>query len=218
VPAYELIVCDDGSSADERRQIMQLGADRFIWNDRVGYGRNANSGMHAATGEFIFHLEDDLIIVRRGHFLKAAIEVVGSLPELGYVKFQSESIEKRIPKLRARRDVGEYRVDVLPFPSPHAEGLQIYRYTNRPHVKHRRFHEIYGLYPEGYSPFETELLFARRVNANRGSRIGWIHNSVVFRHFGIYYGSNSFLRPLCEPVPYDPEAATQRRTGEDKIS
>jgi glycosyltransferase involved in cell wall biosynthesis len=193
VDDYELIVCDDGGSrGEDRRRIERLEADRVIWNDLAGYGRNANDGMRAARGAFILHLEDDCVIGNRGHFLEAGMRALTALPELGLVQFGAES---GLPRLRARRRVGDLEVDVLPFARADAEGYEIFRYNNRPHLKHRRFHGVYGLYPEGYCPFETEYRFARRVNEVRGPRIGWIRDAVVFWHIGHEYGSNAWLPP-----------------------
>jgi glycosyltransferase involved in cell wall biosynthesis len=65
---YERIVCDDGSSVDERREIERLGADVVIWNTGAGYGDNANSG----------------------------IAVLEALPELGLFHYSLETILPRI--------------------------------------------------------------------------------------------------------------------------
>jgi len=34
--------------------------------------------------------------------------------------------------------------------------------SNRPHLKHRRFHEHYGMYPQGLKLYETEIQFCAR--------------------------------------------------------
>lgn len=183
---YELIICDDGSADWQRREIERMGADKFIWNDRVGYGINTNRGIRAASGEFLFHLEDDLEIVSTGYFLEAGIQVLRALPEVGCINYTFESC---LPKLRAKRQVGQYHVEILPFPNSQAKGYAIFRYSNRPHLKHRRFHEVYGLYPEGYGHAATELLFVAHVNKRRGSRIAWIRDSVAFWHIGPEYGT-----------------------------
>jgi glycosyltransferase involved in cell wall biosynthesis len=200
---YELIICDDGTPEPDRNAIQSLGADLVIWNDRVGYGPNANSGIRAARGEFLFHLEDDLVVWRTGPFLEAGKDVLRALPELGCVKYE---IEQNLPtSVRAKRRVGPYDVEVLPFAPAGATGDSIFRYGNRPHLKHRRFHEFYGLYPEGYTPFETELLFARRVNAWRGPRIAWIRDSLCFWHLGDEYESHAWAEPRTARVPFDVE-------------
>jgi glycosyltransferase involved in cell wall biosynthesis len=191
---YEVIICDDGSPPEQRRQLARLGADRVMWNDRVGYGANVNSGMRVARGEFVFHLEDDWVVARSGHFLRAGMEVLTELPELGCVKYNDNT-----PALRARRDVNGYRVDVLAFPNTTANRQGEYRYTNRPHLKHARFHAAYGLYPEGFCALDTECRFALRVNQTRGPRIGWIHDSVHFRHIGDDYQSFTILGPGQNP-------------------
>ena len=193
VDDYELIVCDDGSPLAQRRQIRGLDVDRIGWNDRVGYGANVNSGLRAARGEFVFHLEDDWVVKRPGHFLRAGVEVLNTLPEVGCLKFDDNT-----PALRARRRVGGYTVEVLAFPN-HARAEE-YRYTNRPHLKHARFHQCYGMYAEGHCALETERLFAMHVNAVRASRVGWMHDSAHFRHIGDEYQSYSILGPKQTPA------------------
>ena len=190
---YEVIICDDGGSdRHERRRIERLGADLVIWNDLAGYGANANSGLRAARGDYIFHLEDDCVVGADGHFLEPGMQVLSALPELGYLHYSGPG---GLPRLRASRQVGDLLVDVIPFAPAHAEGYAIFRYSNRPHLKTRRFHEVYGSYPVGCCPFETEYLFARHVNAVRGPRLGWIHDATMFVHVGHQYGSNAFLSP-----------------------
>lgn len=72
---YELIICDDAQSGRPVSADRRLGADVHIWNDLVGYGANANSGMAAARCDYIFHLKDDLIVAERVHFLAAGVDV-----------------------------------------------------------------------------------------------------------------------------------------------
>lgn len=193
VEDYELIICDDGgSSVEERRRIEGLEPDLVIWNDRCSYGRSANAGIRAAHGEFIFHLEDDQLIINSGHFLEAGITVLRELPEVGLVQYYGEN---ELFRLRAHRAVGNLQVEILPFAGPTVTGLDLFRYKNRPHLKHRRFHQVNGLYPEGYGAFETEYRFARHVNAVRGPRLAWIRDAVVFLDIGKPYGSNAWLPP-----------------------
>jgi len=203
IPDYELIICDDGSSASDRREIRALEADQYIWNDRVGYGRNANSGIKAARGELLFHLEDDLVVLGGRHFLVAGMDVLGALPELGAIKYDGWWA---LPRVRARRSIGPYAVEILPFPAATTEGIAIFRYSNRPHLKTRRFHEVFGLYPEGYSPFLTECLFTRRVNARRSLRLGWIRDSVWFWPLGERYGTTEHDSFKTAPMRYVPES------------
>jgi glycosyltransferase involved in cell wall biosynthesis len=189
---YELIVCDDGSTADERREIERLGADLVIWNSGAGYGDNPNSGIAAARGRYLFHLEDDLVVGRSRPFLEAGIAVLEALPELGLLHY---SLETTLPRIRALRRVGDLDVEVLPFASAAATGFDLFRYTNRPHLKTRAFHESYGLYPEGRCAFDTEYVFARHVNDVRGPRLGWIARALAFFHIGHRCQSLSWEAP-----------------------
>ena len=196
---YELIICDDGDSRGaDRRRIEQLEPDLFLRHDRWGYGRNANAGLRAARGEFVLHMEDDQVVWSGGHFLEAGMRVLRALPELGVIQYFGEN---ELCRYRARRQVEELSVEILPLAPTGAQRDDIFRYKNRPHLKHVSFHAAYGMYPEGYCPFETEYLFAQRVNEIRGPRIAWIRDAVVFLDIGKQYGSNAWLPPKSkEPV------------------
>jgi glycosyltransferase involved in cell wall biosynthesis len=193
VDDYELIICDDGgSSGEERTRIERLEPDLVIWNDRGSYGRSANAGIRAARGEFVFHVEDDQVIISTGHFLEAGMTVLRELREVGAVQYCGEN---ELFRLRAERRVGDLQVEILPFAAERVTGFDLFRYKNRPHLKHRRFHAAYGLYPEGYGAFETEYRFARHVNAVRRARLAWIRDAVVFLDIGKPYGSMALLPP-----------------------
>ena len=62
-------------------------------------------------------------------------------------------------------------------------------YSNRPHLKHKRFHQFYGLYPEGLKLGETETHFAHRVKdkLRDGPWIVALSSGVEnsFRHIGV---------------------------------
>jgi len=200
VPNYEIIVCDDGSSDRNRQEIERLGADKLICHERVGYGINANSGIRAARGDYLFHLEDDVLVVPRNHFLRAGIRVLEALPELGCIKYEFESC---LAKHRVTRQVANYNVEILPFPNAKARGFALFCYGNRPHLKHRRFHERYGMYPEGYDVWTTELMFVARVNQCRYLRLAWIRDSAAFWHIGPQYGTTGHDPLRVKPLPYD---------------
>jgi hypothetical protein len=59
-------------------------------------------------------------------------------------------------------------------------GFNQYFYTNRPHFKMRKFHELVGWYPEEVSVPRVELDYGRHVIATQGTRVvAYNHNSFV---------------------------------------
>lgn len=60
VPAFELIVVDDGSTDGSARLLESLGSKlRYVYQPNRGIGAARNAGVACATGEFIAFLDDD---------------------------------------------------------------------------------------------------------------------------------------------------------------
>jgi hypothetical protein len=117
------------------------------------------------------------------------------LRELPEVEAVQCSGENELLRLRAHRGADEFHVEILPFATRDVVGLDVFRYKNRPHLRHRRFYAAYGLDPKGYDAFETEDRLARHVNAIRGPRLAWIPDAVVFLDTHKAYPSNALLPP-----------------------
>lgn len=62
LPAFEVLICDDGSTDDSRERIIALGDDRVRW---ISCGRNGrpaiprNIGIKESTGNFVSFLDND---------------------------------------------------------------------------------------------------------------------------------------------------------------
>lgn len=85
----EVIVVDNGSDAQNVRQLKELKKkgliDTLILNKtNLGYSRGVNQGFEAASGEFLFHLDNDTL-VEKGWLLKAIEALRGYPKKVGVV-------------------------------------------------------------------------------------------------------------------------------------
>jgi glycosyltransferase involved in cell wall biosynthesis len=154
-------ICDDGSPGDYiedlKREYIQLNMT-FTITQRAGWGANANTGLRFLREPFIFLCEDDYEATRPLNF-KEGTDLLRELPELGIVRYDGVWDHELDLHLRSVMLDGE-RIPYLKvgFESPH---LNIY--SNHPHLRHKRFTETYGYYPEGRSLAETEISFSELV-------------------------------------------------------
>ena len=83
--AGEIILVDDGSTDGTRAWLKNLPAScRTILNDRnLGFAGACNRGAAAATGEFLFFLNNDLVLLP--HWLEPMLSVFDRFPTAGLV-------------------------------------------------------------------------------------------------------------------------------------
>lgn len=114
-----------------------------------GLGANINRLIGACDSDYIFQMDDD-------HHLQQELDVTRHIQELewnervGWVRLMGCAYHNYRAKLK-----GDYwHID---WDSP-----EVYITSNRPHVKHRRFHEHFGMYPEGVKLGQTEEIFCQQ--------------------------------------------------------
>ena len=116
---------------------------------RNGLGANLNMLLSFTSEAFILQMDDD-------HWLLKPLDLNPHVKKLhtdanaGWVRLMGIGAHKYIGRL----DESYWRVS---WESP-----ELYIPSNRPHLKHRRFHQCYGLYPEGYKLGETEDNFCHQ--------------------------------------------------------
>lgn len=153
----------DGTVANHHHSaIKAMRGPRQKSGQITGLGANLNQLLNAAVYPIIMQMDDD-------HWLNSDLDInrhVTKLLEAGpvaWIRLMGVGYHNYHAKL-----VGDYwHVD---WDSP-----ELYIPSNRPHLKHRRFHDFYGYYPEGLTLGETEEGFCHvckdkaKVAGNEGN-------------------------------------------------
>ena len=153
----QLIVCDDGSDDGTQEMLMQFSGTLLIQNNRVGLGANTNSGLRQAMAlsPIILQFQDDMKLLTTLD-LHPHVEKLMSDETCGYIRLWGVGGHRYTAKLEGNYWRVWWNSDDLYIPS------------DRPHVKHRRFHEFYGMYPEGKKTSETEDAWCHQCKDRAG--------------------------------------------------
>lgn len=114
-----------------------------------GLGANLNRLISSTQDDYLFQLDDD-------HQLEQPLDLHPHIRQLefdnsaGWIRLMGVAYHNYIAKLK-----GDYWY--IYWESP-----ELYIPSNRPHLKHRRFHDHYGLYPEGVKLGESEEGFCEQ--------------------------------------------------------
>lgn len=164
------LVCDDSTGGSYLRDLK----DEFPFltclstPDRSGWGINVNEGLryiYTILGiDYVYFTEDDYILSREID-LTSGLHLltnsgVGLLRYDGLAGHRLDLTLEEFPYSGHREGLGWDKITYLRLLRS-SQNLNIY--SNRPHLKHRRFHDHYGLYPEGLTLGMTETSFAHIV-------------------------------------------------------
>lgn len=152
------VVADDGSDDGTPQTLAEeFPAVQVVRSNRVGLGANGNAGLRFALSraEYVLQMQDDMHLL--SHLdLHPHVEKLRADPTCGYIRLWGVAGHKYQGQLE-----GQYWR--IWWHSP-----ELYIPSDRPHLKHRRFHEWYGLYPEGLKTAETEEAWAHQCKDRAG--------------------------------------------------
>jgi glycosyltransferase involved in cell wall biosynthesis len=140
----EIVIADDGSNDHTELMLSQNYAVHFVQTDRKGLGANTNNGLRKA-----FSLADTVIQFQDDVWIDAPLDLTPHVERLkqsdaGWIRLGRIANHNLHAELN-----GEYwRVN---WHSP-----EIYIASDQPHLKHKRFHDMAGYYPEGMKIGDTE--------------------------------------------------------------
>jgi len=162
-------IADDATGNGYVRDLLHDYADldlSYTITQRAGWGANVNTAirhLHDLGYDFIYLNEDDYV-PRRDIDLDDGVALLTHDTSLGLVRYDGLAGHRVDLGLR-EVDVGGRRLNHLRVSRSSPEP---YIYSNRPHLRHRRFDQHYGRYPEGRALGATEESYARRIKEDEG--------------------------------------------------
>ncbi len=162
-------VADDGSPPAHLRAVVDAteGVRLGMHAARRGYGGNCNTAWHALDGwsSLTLWLEDDWELRQPLDLTPHAYALMDSdqlgMIRLGYIYGE---------RLEPAREFAGRRYHTIPRDWP---DTSFYAFTGHPSLRHRRYREAYGDYPEGLGPGDTELAYAYQYQVGDGPLIVW---------------------------------------------
>jgi hypothetical protein len=151
-------IADDGSRPDHYDDVHDalVSTGRLIGghSERAGYGANANHAWRVArdVSRLTFFLEDDWEL-RQPLDLYPYAALLMERPEVGMVRLGVLNLD-----VRGRTWGHDGRVYWTLDREPHHEGTPVF--TGHPSLRHTRYWEAHGDYPENLGPGDTELAYA----------------------------------------------------------
>lgn len=150
-------VADDGSRAEHLDVVLSelSGANLIGWHsERRGYGGNANEAWRNVdrVSPLSGWLEDDWELTAPLDLYPYAALLM-EREEIGMVRLGVLNLD-----IRGRTWGHNGELYWTLDKQPHHEGTPVF--TGHPSLRHRRYRDVYGLYPEGLGPGDTELAYA----------------------------------------------------------
>ncbi len=200
-PNLRWVIADDHSPDEVVAAIQtELQPDvLFRTHKRSGWGVNVNNALKSLTSDFVFQCEDDYVLKGAHIDFMPGMDILGRNPEFGMVRYggiAGHDLTCRLREIEAMpyaawgQQAPRYQVwEILK-----KESRFLFVYSHAPHLKHRRFHEAYGLYPEGLKLGATEESFAYHVRDTNGPGIICFPEFVAnpFKHIGESWQHSEF--------------------------
>jgi len=162
----------------------ELKFSHTITPKRSGWGVNVNTALRNIKTPYVFQIEDDQLATREIN-IEAGVFVMEHVPTVALVRYDGIEGHRLMLYMDETPKINGRRVHFLRIERQKTKGLNAY--SNRPHLKHRRFHELFGLYPEGLSLGSTEETFAHHVLHAKGTPdLVALANGIerAFKHIG----------------------------------
>lgn len=179
----QLVVADDASRDEVQERIRDLPFDTFVLSQRNGgIGRNTNLGLAACAGSYVLQLQDDWLCEGPQDYLKRAVRSLDAIEDVGLLL-----LKQHPGQLPVREDLASAGDTVRIFDHALERTIRFVgenAYSDWPHLKKRTFIDTAGPYAEHLRMSDTELDYARKVNAQTRYYVAQIMGLDVFRHIG----------------------------------
>lgn len=160
----QIVVCDDGSTDGTQEMVKYEFPDVvLVRNNRIGLGAQHNRGLQYAwkTSPYTLALQDDMKLLTTLD-LHPWISVMEKKDDIGFVRLWGVCGHNYQGQLESDQDIGVCWLRIW-WHSP-----ELFIPSDRPHLKHRRFNDHYGMYPEGKTTAETEVAFCHQAKDRSG--------------------------------------------------
>lgn len=208
-PNLKWLICDDCSpdgyvaSLKRLKLFRELDVEIVSTEHNSGWGYNVNHGLVNCQTDYVFFIEDDYLLMRPLD-LRLGVALLEEKPHIGMVRYRGTAGDTPVFH-QFECDVTKYLPDWREAVSPIGGKLTYlqfnggsptaYIYSHGAHLKHRRFHAFYGLYPEGRKLGHTEESFALNVKTMMNEQPDKAPGVVIlpewipmwFDHVGISY-------------------------------
>lgn len=148
---------DDDPSAGTEQALQELSNIFYHLGPGTGLGANLNALIYGTKDKILLQLDDDHHLVKALD-LSRHVKVLMEDKRVGMIRLMNVGGHKYHAHL-------EQRYWRILWESP-----SHYITSNRPHLKHTRFHRVYGLYPVGLRLGRTEVHFGNQCNQIGRSR------------------------------------------------
>lgn len=174
--SLEWVICDDHSPDSYVERLsgfksVELIKPRFsITPENRGWAANVNLGLLACRTDYIFFIEDDYILTKELD-LRLGVALLEQKEHIGFVRYRGTAGEHII--------YHQFEADIAASYPDYQDGVglpgklcylqldsgspALYLYSHGAHLKHTRFLNFYGPYPEGLKLGETEEKYAHIV-------------------------------------------------------
>lgn len=153
-------VSTDGTDNTEVEVARTFGDQVYVTHGpKRGLGANLNHLLHGTQEELILQLDDDHLLLTNLELDRHVVELL-SCSEAAWIRLMGIGSHNYHAQLR-------HQYWFVDWDSP-----ELYIPSNRPHLKHKRFHEVFGYYPEGVSLAVTEEGFCHQCRDKVPSLLG----------------------------------------------
>jgi len=177
------VICDDHSPGQYRnklakeKELADLNVKIVTTPENSGWAANVNNGLAAVETDYIFFCEDDYWL-NAEIGLNGMVALMETVPGIGMVRARGIA-GTSIQAILNEADISAYvpnwvdgfgvagKINYWQLSTGSATP---YLYSNGPHLKHKRFHEFYGLYPTGLKLGQTEESYAHMVKDAAATR------------------------------------------------
>ena len=154
---YEIVVSDDGSTAENLKLIENDTIDKIILAPKnQGLAANINKGIKACEGEYIIYCQEDFILDPELQMVLPHCMDLISCESVDMIRFVSNVKFNKLIQISKE-------VQLIPKFSFKNFQTNYYQYSDHPFMVKKNFYESYGCYLENTSGRYGETEYAIRI-------------------------------------------------------